>query len=76
MTGRHRQVRGAAASRAGGSPRSAPDRVGTVLGWLWALGSVAATATLVEAVQHDLDHPFPRSFPAVSALDEGSCTTA
>ncbi|MCF3105433.1 hypothetical protein IPZ58_28150 [Streptomyces roseoverticillatus] len=49
------------------------DWVRPMLGWIWALGTIAAAGSLAAAVHHDLDRP--GQAPAILGLPDAATTT-
>ncbi|MFC4518260.1 hypothetical protein [Streptomyces ehimensis] len=43
--------------RTTGGRRLCGDWLGPMLGWIWALGTIAAAGSLGAVAHHDLDHP-------------------
>ncbi|MFF4531513.1 hypothetical protein ACFY1P_19865 [Streptomyces sp. NPDC001407] len=57
----------------GGGRRPCGDWLGPVLGWIWALGTIAAASSLAAVVHHDLDRP--EQAPAAMSLPDAATTT-
>ncbi|MFI0743069.1 hypothetical protein ACH4PU_34100 [Streptomyces sp. NPDC021100] len=58
--------------RTTGGRTARSDRLGPMLGWIWALGTLAAAGSLAAAVHHDLDHP--GQAPATLSLPDTATT--
>ncbi|MFI9724658.1 hypothetical protein ACIHFE_34395 [Streptomyces sp. NPDC052396] len=58
--------------RTTGGKAARGDWLGPVLGWIWALGSIAAAGSLAAVVHHDLD----QQVPAALSLPDAAAPTA
>ncbi|WP_157868547.1 hypothetical protein [Streptomyces caatingaensis] len=58
--------------RTTGGRRTCGDWVEPMLGWIWALGTLAAAGSLAAVVHHDLDRP--GQAPAALSLPDAAAT--
>lgn len=58
--------------RTTGGRRPCGDWLGPMLGWTWALGTIAAVGSLTAVVHHDLDRPV--QVLAALSLPDGATT--
>ncbi|SHM25509.1 MULTISPECIES: hypothetical protein [Streptomyces] len=59
--------------RTTGGKRPCGDRLGPMLGWIWALGTIAAAGSLAAVIHHDLDRP--GQAPTAQSLPDSATTT-